>query len=221
MRTIFKYILARTYKPLLVQYLSKPRLYRSHGISLMIGPTVFHPGFFHTTHFLLNYLKTKRVAGKKVLELGAGSGLISIYAAKQNAIVTASDISLAAIHYLMRNSRYNHVKMEVLHADLFEKMGPAIFDLVLVNPPFYKKDPDNMQEHAWYCGKEGNYFKKFFSGLAKHIHEDSEVIMVLCETCDLQMIIALAQEQGFEMKCIRISQTIIEKNFLYQIKFLQ
>lgn len=218
MRTLLKYLLSRTYQPLLVQYLSRPRTYRSHGIRLVIAPTVFHPGFFHSTHILLNYLKTFNLPGKKVLELGAGSGLLSIYAAKKKAIVTASDINPAAIHYLLRNSRQNQVRMEVLHSDLFRKMGNTRFDLIIVNPPYYKKDPGNMRDHAWYCGQDGNYFKNFFSGLGAHTKKDTEVIMVLCENCDLEMIFSMARDAGYEMKCVRTVRTFIEKNFIYHIK---
>ena len=72
MRKMVKYIVSRTYKPWLVQYLSKKRMYRYKTISLEVPPEVFHPAFFSSTRLLLNYISSKPLADKKVLELGAG-----------------------------------------------------------------------------------------------------------------------------------------------------
>ena len=68
-------------------------------------PEVFHPGFFFSTRLLLKLYQTIAIAGKSFLEPGCGSGLISIYAAKKGAIVTATDINPVAIEFLKKNSR--------------------------------------------------------------------------------------------------------------------
>src|SRR5689334_22250136 len=109
MRSFVKYIVGRTYKPLLVKYLSKTRMYSWKGITVEIPPAVFHPGFFTSTRLLLNFIKHKNFKGSAVLELGAGSGLISIYAAKRGAKVTATDINEVAVHSLKLNAEINKV----------------------------------------------------------------------------------------------------------------
>ncbi|HKB43764.1 MAG TPA: hypothetical protein VKC90_05220, partial [Chitinophagaceae bacterium] len=83
MRNTIKHIVAHTYKPLLVKYLSKTRIYKYENIKLEIPPQVFHPGFFFSTRLLLNYIKQVPLKDKSFLEPGCGSGLISIYAAKK------------------------------------------------------------------------------------------------------------------------------------------
>jgi release factor glutamine methyltransferase len=100
LRTVLKHIVAYTYKPLLVKYLSKTRVYNWEDIKLLIPPEVFHPGFFTSTQLLLQYLKRFSLNERSFLELGAGSGLIAIYAAKKGAMVTATDISPVAYEYL-------------------------------------------------------------------------------------------------------------------------
>ena len=92
MRNIIKYFVGVIYKPLLERYLSKTRHYKYRGISLIIPPEVFHPAFFFTSKLLLRYISSLPVTGKTFLELGAGSGMIAIYAAKRNARVTAKSI---------------------------------------------------------------------------------------------------------------------------------
>src|SRR5580765_4861606 len=114
MRNAVKYIVERTWQPVVVKYLSKTRSYRYQDIQLEIPSTVFHPGFFFSTKLLLQQIKKLELKGKKILELGAGSGLISIYAAKQAATVPATDINPDAIHCLVKNSKENNVSMTIV-----------------------------------------------------------------------------------------------------------
>ena len=113
MKTAIKNIVALTYKPFLEKYLSKKRIYTYGSIKLQIPPEVFHPGFFTSTHFLLQYIKKLRLENKSFLEMGAGSGLISVYGAKQNANVTAIDINPVAIKFLRINSEENNVRLNI------------------------------------------------------------------------------------------------------------
>ena len=165
MRSLVKYIVARTYKPLLVKYLSKTRTYSWKGITLEIPPEVFHPGFFTSTKILLNYIKHKNFKQNSVLELGAGSGLISIYSAKKGADVTATDINTVAISFLKKNAKRNNVDLIILHSDIFNSIPIRLFDTIIINPPYYKKQPRSNAEYAWYCGENGEYFQKLFKHL--------------------------------------------------------
>src|SRR5688572_15565896 len=118
MKEILKYIVGRTYKPLLVKYLSGTRSYTYEGIVLEIPPQVFHPGFFSSTKLLLRHISNENLKQKTLLELGAGSGLISMYATKKGARVTASDINPVAIKYLQRNAERNQVQLNIIYSDL-------------------------------------------------------------------------------------------------------
>ncbi len=217
MQQLVRYIAAKTYRPLLARYLSGTRLYTYKNIELEVPPEVFHPGFFFSTKLLFKYLSGLDLNGKKVLELGAGSGLLSIYAAGKEAHVTAIDISRKAVETIRQNAVRNHVNLEVIRSDMFSALGGRQFDLILINPPYYKKDPVSEKEQAWYCGVNGEYFQSLFKDLASHMHSQTEVIMVLSENCDLQMIRGYAYEQGFEMKSFLEKRNLFETNFLFSI----
>jgi release factor glutamine methyltransferase len=218
MKTAIKNIVARTYKPFLEKYLSKKRIYTYGNIKLQIPPEVFHPGFFTSTQFLLQYIKKLTLQGKDFLELGAGNGLISIYAAKQDAKVTATDINHVAIEFLRINSEENNFRLNIVQSDLFENISVQQFDIIAINPPYYKKNPQTLIDHAWYCGENGEFFFDLFRQLLKYIHKDSVVIMVLCDGCDLGMIEEAANQNGFKLSCVQIKQSLIEKNFIYKIE---
>jgi release factor glutamine methyltransferase len=221
MRKLVKHIVGSTYRPLLVRYLSKTRTYSCKGITLQIPPDVFHPGFFSSTGLLLRYIMKDALSEKTVLELGAGSGLLSIYAARKGAAVVATDISPAATECVRSNALENRVEIQVIHSDLFDRIPRQAFDLILINPPYYKRNPSSVYDYAWYCGENGEYFQKLFSGLSGYIRRESHVLMVLCDGCDLQMIRALAKENSFHLQCVHTSRTMIEKNYIFKIRQLQ
>lgn len=84
---------------------------------------------------LLNRPET--VAGRSVLDLGAGSGLVAIAAAKAGASeVTAVDIDPNAIAAIGLNAAVNGVKIATVVADIIENSLPES-DLLVVGDLFY------------------------------------------------------------------------------------
>lgn len=218
MRTVLKHIVANTYKPLLVKYLSRTRVYRYGNLKLEVPPQVFHPGFFFSSQLLLEYVSRLKLNGHSFLEPGAGSGLISFYAAQNGARVTATDINPVAIEYLHKNSKKNKVDIRVIQSDLFDRIPKEQFDIIAINPPYYRKDPETWKDHAWYCGKNGEFFSRFFNELSYYIHKDSITLMILSEGCDLKMIRSSAERNNFSLNLVLTRQNILEKNFIYKIE---
>lgn len=218
MTTALRHIIAHTYKPLLLKYLSKIRIYKYEDIRLEISPQVFHPGFFFSTRLLLKYIKQLPLQGQRFLEPGCGSGLISIYASKKGATVTASDINPVAIEFLKKNSRKNQVELTIIQSDLFQNVPIQQFDIIAINPPYYKKQPQTFRDYAWYCGENGEYFKNLFSELNNYIHPGSEIFMVLFEGCDIELIANLAAQNKFNLQCVHSKKNMLEKNLIFKIE---
>jgi release factor glutamine methyltransferase len=218
MKTALRHIVAHTYKPLLLKYLSKIRIYKYEDIQLEISPQVFHPGFFFSTRLLLKYIKQLPLQGQRFLEPGCGSGLISIYAAKRGATVTASDINPVAIEFLKKNSRKNQVELTIIQSDLFQNIPIQQFDIIAINPPYYKKQPQTFRDYAWYCGENGEYFKTLFTELKDYTHSGSEIFMVLFEGCDIELIANLAAQNKFNLQCVHSKKNMLEKNFIFKIE---
>ena len=221
MRKTLKHIIAHTYRPILGRYLAKKRIYRYKDIVLEIPPGIFHPGFFFSTQFLLQYISSFTLPGRKILELGAGSGLISIFASKNGAKVTATDINPLALEFLKKNSEKNGVELEIIQSDLFSDIPNRQFDIIAINPPYYKKKPVTINDFAWYCGENGEYFQKLFNGLRGYIHDNSEVLMVLSEECDINMIERIASDKGFALQKIITKKAIWEYLYIYKVTDIQ
>jgi predicted nicotinamide N-methyase len=79
------------------------------------------------------------VANKRVLDLGAGSGLVAIAARMADAAhVLAADIDAMALLAIGLNAQANGVTVETTAADLLGS-EPAPFDVVLVGDLFYER----------------------------------------------------------------------------------
>ena len=217
MRRIIRYVTNIFYKPLLVKWLSKERNYTWQDITLRIHPQVFHPRFFFSTRILTRYLDELPLQGKRFLEIGAGSGLISFAACRAGADVTASDINPIATAYLVKNREANQLPVSVIESDLFKQIPTQLFDFIAINPPYYFKTPVSWQEYAWYCGENGEFFHDLFAGLGNYINRDSVVFMILCEGCNREQIKQIANNAGFELECVKTVRNLIEKNFVYQV----
>jgi release factor glutamine methyltransferase len=193
-------------------------MYTYKGIRLVIPPAVFHPGFFFSTRLLLRYIASLSLKHKSLLELGAGSGLIALHAARQGALVTATDINGVAIQSLKLNSHNNRIPLTIIESDLFKNIPQQAFDIIAINPPYYKKQPRTPAEYAWYCGEQGEYFQQLFSGLQAYIHPQSIVLMVLSDGCDIEMIQSMAAANGFQLNCVVKKGNWIETNFIFKIE---
>jgi release factor glutamine methyltransferase len=218
MRGLVKYIIGTTYKPLLTKYLSKARTYSYKGIHLQIPPQVFHPGFFFSTKLLLRYISKDHLNNKTLLELGAGSGLLSVYAAKRGAVVVATDINPDAIQCIQTNAEENDVEINCILSDLFDTVPHQQFDFIVINPPYYKRKPSSVSDYAWYCGENGEYFQKLFGNLNHYMNDGSNVLMVLSDGCDIPLIKKLATKSSFFMKCVHIKEALIEKSYIFKIQ---
>ncbi|MBS1742134.1 MAG: methyltransferase [Bacteroidetes bacterium] len=217
MQTVIKHIVSRTYKPLVQQYLSKTRIYTYKGLKLTIRPEVFHPGFFSSTQLLLQFLLKQPVDKKNFLELGCGSGLISMVIAGKGARVTATDINPIATAQLIKNCKQNNCLIQVIESNLFGNIPLQQFDIIAINPPYYKRNPQQPKEYAWFCGEDGSYFSGLFSSLAQYMHDQTNVYMILCDGCDMVMINTFAAGNGFTMDCVFEKRNLVEKNFIFKI----
>lgn len=81
------------------------------------------------------------VAGRRVLDLGCGSGLVAIAAAKAGASqVLAVDVDPYALAAVALNAAANGVAVEGVHADLTDGPVPET-DLILAGDLFYDPEP--------------------------------------------------------------------------------
>jgi len=213
-----KKLLNRFWKPVVTFYLKSPRKMRYHGIQLMVTPGVFHPGFFFSSRILADYISGLELKEKKLLDLGCGSGLVALSAAKKGAVVTATDISTRAVSCTRDNAVINRLSVEMKQTDLFDGLSGRHFDVIAVNPPYYSKEPRTEADHAWYAGQNYEYFLKFFTQLKEVFSETTSVFMILSEDCNLELIFSMARQENFGMHPVKEYKRAGEKLTLFEIR---
>jgi len=217
-KSLLKSLAFKILYPASEKYLAKERVYNYKGINVTVFPGVFHPGFFYSTKLLLNYFENIDLRKKYILELGAGTGLISIYTANKGGYVTASDISLTAVYNIEKNVKMTNANVEVIHSDLFDDIPQRNYDYIVINPPYYQKTPSSEKEFAWFGGDDFQYFRKLFEQLNNNVYENTKVIMVLSDEADLEMIKSIAGEFNFIMKELFHKKTWGENHYIFRIK---
>ncbi len=198
-------------------YSSNERSYSYKGINVRVMPGVFHPGLFFSTKLLIEYISKNELKDKTVLELGAGSGLISVYCAKLKANVTASDINPIAVENINKNAKLNSVNIKVVESDLFDRIEIKIFDYIIINPPYFPKNPNNDEEFAWFCGNDFQYFKKLFDQIGNYVNNDSKIIMVLSEDCEIEIIKKIGGQSLFVFTKCYEQKIWGEMNYIFEI----
>jgi release factor glutamine methyltransferase len=220
----FSYILYTwIYKPVLKIYLKTDSAVRFDGFHLKIFRGVFHPKLFFSTNYFYSFIQKQNLEGLKFLEIGSGSGILSLLAYKKGARVTAVDIDEKAVE----NTRLNFSKnfddlknIRVLQSDLFTNLPKEVFDTIVINPPYYFKRVEVSSQYAWYCGENGEYFEKLFSGISDYMYENSAVFIILEENCEINRIKAIASKNNFDFELADEKQIKWEKNFIFRLKMI-
>lgn len=112
--------------------------YEEDGLKVVGLPGVFSAAKpDKATAILLRELGGLDLNGKRVLDLGCGTGLIGAWAAKRGAQVTLVDADLQSVRSSQQTLQANELPGEVLHSDVGAALDERLFDVILTNPPFH------------------------------------------------------------------------------------
>jgi HemK-related putative methylase len=154
------------------------RLEEVQGMSVLVLPTVPNPKLLRTGAFFASCLGAELLAGRTVLDMGTGSGICALVAARHARRVVAVDISRAAVRCASINAQINQLEsgIEFRHGDLFAPVAGESFDLVLFNPPFLLGEPENERDAAW---RSGDVAVRFAAGLGAHLSPHGMALLLL------------------------------------------
>ena len=117
-----------------------------------------------------------------VLEIGCGSGIVSIHMAKNENTVTSVDINPKAVKATKFNAKQNSVNIEVIQGNMFEELQYRKFNSIVCNPPYLPPTDDyNDPELALAVegGPTGSEFTVEFLSKAKNYLEKGGSIYLI------------------------------------------
>ena len=133
--------------------LKQIRIEQVQGRSLVVTPGVFNPVLFFSSSVLAELLESEALSPKEasVLDLGCGTGVLSVIAASNGEKVVATDLNPQAVRCTRINAILNGVekRVTVRQGDLFEPVRGESFDVVLFNPPYFGGRPRDTFETSF------------------------------------------------------------------------
>lgn len=154
--------------------------------------------------------------GKKTLEIGAGTGIISIYCARTGSEVTAADISEKAIDCARRNAATNAVSIELVKSFLFAEVKGK-FDTIIFNPPYLPTEDNIEGSEQWDGGADGfRITRPFLESADSYLETDGEIFLILSDLTDIEHLIVEFQKYRFEE--IASVSFDFERIILYRLK---
>jgi len=157
-----------------------------NGTAIVVLPGVFNGIRFHTGAFMAETLSRELVpAGASVLDLGTGSGVSAIFAARLGRRVVATDINPDAVRCATINAlahRLEHV-IETRTGDLFAPIGAERFDVVVFNPPYFYGAPADAADAAL---RSTDAFARFLAELPAHLTPGGRALIVTSPETDVE-----------------------------------
>jgi release factor glutamine methyltransferase len=187
------------------------RLERVLGVPLLVTPSVFNPKLPRTGEFLAAHIDSRLVSGDaEVLDMGTGSGVCAVFAARYARRVVAVDINPAAVRCTGINAMLNHLehRLEVRHGDLFTPVFGERFDLILFNPPFLCGPPRDDRERAW---RSVDVAERFAAGVHAHLKPRGSVLVVLSSFGGAALFLEEFRKNGFAISVLAERLFITER----------
>jgi methylase of polypeptide subunit release factors len=190
-----------------------------NGSPIIVLPGVFNGVLVRTGAFLATALDANLIPpGASVLDLGTGSGIGAIFAARWAFRVVATDINPEAVRCAQINALAHHLegKIETRCGDLFAPVGSERFDVILFNPPFYRARPRDLADHAW---RSPDAFDRFLAELPGHLNSGGRALVVLSTDGEIQS--ALSSAKHLQVRAILSRDLINETLTIFQVHNLE
>jgi SAM-dependent methyltransferase len=190
-----------------------------HGTPILIMPSVFNPNVLRTGAFFAETIAAQRLGERgKVLDLGTGSGVCAVFAARHAQRVVAVDINPAATRCASINATRNGMaaRIDCRHGDLFAPVAGERFDAIFFNPPFYDGHAVDARDFAWRsCGTA----RRFALGLDAHLARLGRAYLLLstCGDACPEFVEELARE-GYSQSVLAVRGYINERITIVEVR---
>jgi len=160
-----------------------------------------------------------------VLEIGCGSGVASLAAAKTAESVLGVDINPEAVKCAKANGEKNRIaNASFIESDLFAAVpSDAKFDAILFNPPYLPtKKGERVRgplNHAFDGGKDGrSVIDRFLAGFGTRLKPGGELILVQSSLNGTGKTLAVLEKAGYKVEITDEKAFFFEKLYVVRAR---
>ncbi len=170
---------------------------------IVVYPTVYPPA--EDTYLLYDNLELSGV--DTFLEIGCGTGVVTLRAAQEVTRVIATDLSLDAVKNTNENLQRNRLdhKATVIQCDLLTPFRRSIeFSVIAWNPPYLPRGNENTtMDHALVGGREGvESLLRLIPQIPAHLKRGGSVFFVVSSLGRVDAVIDAMERVGFRVEII-------------------
>jgi release factor glutamine methyltransferase len=168
------------------------------GLPILVLPNVWSPAYDWSSLFYVENFPD--VNGLDFLEIGCGTGVISVVAGRNGARrIVAVDVNPDAVRNTQMNfERFGIQNAEAYMSDCFNNVR-GLFDIVTWNAPYHGSKPADMLERGC-ADEEYRDMRAFFADVGRFLKPGGRVIFGFSESGDLPLLEALITHHGFRIK---------------------
>lgn len=185
------------------------------SVDIDLLPEVYDPN--DDSYLMLEAIEVS--AEERFLDMGCGTGLIAIHAAKAGAEVVAADINPHAVNCTRRNAHKNGVRLEVVQSNLFENVD-GVFDVIAFNPPYLAGDDTTTAwiERSWSGGDDGtDVVGPFLEQASRYLTPSGRIYIILSSLGGLRTLLRTAKKQ-YRSTMVNEKHMFFESIFAYRLE---
>src|SRR5271166_288632 len=198
------------------------RVTRAAGFRLIVRPTVFHPRYFITSEFFASFIDRLDLNGKRVADVGTGSGILALAAARAGAAhVTVVDVNPKAALTAAENARANGYgdRFMAVCSNLLSALAPAaLFDVIISSPPSFPGEPRDIADRAWHAGPNYCDVAPLFDQARERLAPNGRVYLLVSSDSDLDLFSALIVRARFQARLVVERSIFIESLIIYELE---
>jgi release factor glutamine methyltransferase len=197
-------------------------LVRVARFRLTVRPTVFHPRYFLTSKFFADFLSGIDLDGKRVADVGTGSGILALAAARAGAVsVLALDINPNAAMAAAENALTNGLAKSImaLSSNLLAALAPRpLFDVIISSPPSFAGQPRDLADRAWHAGPGYRDIAMLFIQARERLASGGCMYVLLSSDSDLNLLGNLVSDAGFAARVVAQRSIFLESMIIYELR---
>ena len=165
---------------------------------------------------LLDYA-VRKYKFNMVLEIGTGSGIVSLELSKRNNVVVAIDVDINIILRLQESCKYIH-NMNLICCDSASPFVDGVFDMIVFNPPYLPSD--EIIDIAVDGGQKGIEVTKYwFKEASRCIKESGVILFVTSSFSDNIELFEFIKNLGYEIRILERNNLFFETLFVVEVRY--